>query len=176
VIGIVRAHQGALQVDSELGQGTCMRFWLPLARDKARAKRRLLPTSAANVTRGRVLIVDDERVVRETTTMVLQSHGFTVHTATDGEHAIESAKREGCDLVILDMTMPGGSVHDTHQALRALLPDAPILLTSGYCEPNTLNALLEQPATDFIQKPFSIGELLERIQTLLRKRAEPAVE
>jgi DNA-binding response OmpR family regulator len=153
-----------------------MRFWLPLARDKARAKRRLLPTSAANVTRGRVLIVDDERVVRETTTMVLQSHGFTVHTATDGEHAIESAKREGCDLVILDMTMPGGSVHDTHQALRALLPDAPILLTSGYCEPNTLNALLEQPATDFIQKPFSIGELLERIQTLLRKRAEPAVE
>jgi DNA-binding response OmpR family regulator len=68
------------------------------------------------------------------------------------------------------MTMPGRSVHDTHQALRSLLPDAPILLTSGYCEPATLNALLEQPATDFIQKPFSIGELTERIQALLLRQ------
>jgi PAS domain S-box-containing protein len=170
VIGIVRAHQGALQVDSEVGQGTSMRIWLPLARDKARAKRRQLPTSTANVGRRRVLIVDDERVVRETTTMVLQTHGFAVQSAANGDHAIELAKGGGWDLVILDMSMPGRSVHDTHQALRSLLPGAPILLTSGYCEPATLNALLEQPATDFIQKPFSISELTERIQSLLRRQ------
>jgi DNA-binding response OmpR family regulator len=117
-----------------------------------------------------VLIVDDERVVRETTTMVLQTHGFAVQSAANGDDAIELAKSEGWDLVILDMSMPGRSVHDTHQALRSLLPGAPILLTSGYCEPATLNALLEQPATDFIQKPFSISELTERIQTLLRRQ------
>jgi two-component system, cell cycle sensor histidine kinase and response regulator CckA len=174
VMGIVRAHQGALQVDSALGEGTRMRVWLPLARDKARVKRRQLPASTPNLDRPRVLIVDDEQVVRETTTLVLQTQGFTVHTAVNGDHAIELAKTESCDLVILDMSMPGRSVRDTHQALRTAFPDAPILLTSGYCEPATLNALLEQPATDFIQKPFAISELIERIQGLLRRPAAPA--
>jgi two-component system, cell cycle sensor histidine kinase and response regulator CckA len=168
VMGIIRAHRGALQVDSERGQGTRMRVWLPLARDLARVKSSKPPALKPNAGRRRVLIVDDERVVRETTAMVLESYGFTVHSAADGDQAIKVAESLGCDMVLLDMTMPGRSVLDTHQALRALLPHAPILLTSGYCEPATLNALLEKPATDFIQKPFSVSELGERIQSLLR--------
>jgi two-component system, cell cycle sensor histidine kinase and response regulator CckA len=169
VIGIVRAHQGALRVDSEIGEGTRMRIWLPLARDKARVKRRQLPASTANLGRPRVLLVDDEQVVLETTSMVLQTQGFIVRAAAEGDRAIQLAKSEPFELVILDMTMPASSVRDTHQALRNALPDAPILLTSGYCEPATLNALLEQPATDFIQKPFAVSELIERIQSLLRR-------
>ena len=167
VIGIVRAHQGALQVDSALGVGTRMRVWLPLARGKLRAQRTPLPRIKSDITRGRVLVVDDEKVVRDTTAMILQTHGYIVDAVKDGDEAMAAADNQRYDLVLLDMTMPGRSVKDTHQGLRDRLPTAPILLTSGYGEPTTLSELLARPNTEFVQKPFSVMELSERIKRMV---------
>ncbi len=168
VIGIVRAHQGGLQVDSTPGEGTRVRVWLPLARDRARMVSPRIPDATPARVGCSVLIVDDEAVVRETTTDALEDHGFVVQTAEDGDGAIETVRRIGrVDVVLLDMTMPGLSVSDTHRALRKMLPDVPILLASGYNEPKVLTELLEEAGTEFIQKPFSGAALLERLHQLL---------
>ncbi|HKP62566.1 MAG TPA: ATP-binding protein [Polyangiales bacterium] len=168
VLGIVRSHQGALQVDAEPGQGTRMRLWLPLASER----KRLRPSerrSVAPLEHGRsVLVVDDEPLVRDTAGAVMRLHGFEPHLAADGGAAVELAKRLGSvDLVLLDMSMPGSSVRETYAALRAVLPDAAILLTSGYNDPEVLGQLLEQPNTEFIQKPYTADRLIERCAALL---------
>ncbi|MFT3922074.1 MAG: ATP-binding protein [Myxococcales bacterium] len=171
VIGIVRAHQGALQVDSVLHEGTRMRVWLPLAQERARIKSlRPARVHASRAASGhRVLVVDDESVVREIAVAVLEARGFTVLSAADGTAAIEVAQSAGSvDLVLLDMTMPGPSVDEVHRALRSALPGVRVLLTSGYSEPVVLGKLLEEPGTSFLQKPFSASTLVEQVHALLK--------
>jgi CheY-like chemotaxis protein len=169
VIGIVRAHQGALQVDSAPGEGARMRVWFPLAQELARVKPSVAAPPITVRTAGkRVLVVDDEPVVRETAAAVLEAQGYTVLASSDGDAAIEVAKNAGgIDVVLLDMTMPGYSAVDVHRGLRSALPDAGILLISGYTEPSVLTKLLEEPRTRFLQKPFSADELCIQIQRLL---------
>jgi PAS domain S-box-containing protein len=170
VIGIVRAHQGALQVDSAPGEGARIRIWFPLAQEVARAKPSIAaPPSAVGTAGRRVLIVDDEAIVRETAAAVLEAEGFTVLASADGETAIAAAKNAGAiDVVLLDMTMPGCSAEDVHRGLRSVLPDAGILLTSGYSEPSVLTKLLAEPRTRFLQKPFSADGLCTQVRRLLR--------
>ena len=169
VIGIIRAHQGALQVDSAPGAGTRMRVWLPLAKERARADRTHASQRTSQSSKGRrVLIVDDEAMVRETACAVLEAHGFTVLAAQDGTAAVQAAEHaRAIDVVLLDMNMPGPAVVETHAALRNLLPDARILLTSGYNEPELLNKLLQDRATQFLAKPFSAKGLCDQISALL---------
>ena len=172
VIGIVRAHQGALQVDSAPGEGTRMRIWLPLAQELARAQpipNTTKPPSTISPTGRRVLIVDDDAMVRETAAAILEAEGYTVLAASDGATAIEATKNAGAiDVVLLDLTIPGCSAADTHRRLREVLPDAGILLISGYSEPGMLRKLLDEPKTRFLQKPFSAGGLAQNVQSLLR--------
>jgi CheY-like chemotaxis protein/two-component sensor histidine kinase len=168
VMGVVRAHQGSLRVDSEPGVGTTMRVWLPLSTERVRATT-LPPGSNRPEARGRsVLVVDDEPIVRETTGAVLRSYGFQIHYAVDGADAVASAERlPQVDLILLDMNMPGMSVQKCYAALREVLPETGILLTSGYNDPSVLEHLLTQPATGFIQKPYAIEDLLQHCAVLL---------
>lgn len=170
VMGIVRAHQGALQVDSELGQGTRMRVWIPLSSERQRSNRApAAPVLKSEVRGYSVLVVDDEPIVRDTTGSVLQAHGCKVHFAADGVEAVTTAARvTHIDLVLLDMNMPGTPLRETFHALRTALPKCKVLLTSGYNDPAVLRDLLEEPGTDFIQKPYVIDELLQRCANLFR--------
>ena len=167
VMGIVRSHQGALQVDSEPGMGTCMRVWLPLSSERQRTSRAPAKERNQDVRGYQVLIVDDEPLVRDTTGSVLRAHGCIVHFAADGVEAVTTAARlPQIDLVLLDMNMPGTPLRDTFHALRTALPKSKVLLTSGYNDPNTLRDLLAEPGTAFIQKPYVIDELLQRCASL----------
>ena len=147
-----------------------MRVWFPLAQEVARAKPTLtIPPSAVLTSGRRVLIVDDEAVVRETAAALLEAQGYTVLASADGETALEAAKNAGAiDVVLLDLTIPGCSAEELHRGLRGALPDAGILLISGYSEPNVLTKLLEQPRTLFLQKPFSADGLCTQVRALLR--------
>lgn len=170
VIGIVRAHQGALRVDSTPGEGTRMRIWLPLAEERARAQPSTArPPNTLRPYGRRVLIVDDDAMVRETAAAILEAEGYTVLAASDGTTAIEVAQNAGIiDAVLLDLTIPGCSAEATHHKLRQVLPDSGILLISGYSEPSVLNKLLDEPRTRFLQKPFSAEALAQGVQSLLR--------
>jgi CheY-like chemotaxis protein len=169
VIGIVRAHQGALQVDSAPGEGARIRVWLPLAEELVRVPpSKLPPASAALASGGRILVVDDESVVRETASAILEAQGFTVLASPDASAAIDAARNAGhIDVVLLDLSIPGSSAEVTHQSLRELLPDASIVLISGYSEPSVLLKLNADPRTRFLQKPFSAEGLSGLVRSLV---------
>jgi hypothetical protein len=114
------------------------------------------------------LIVDGEAVVRETAASILEAEGLTVLAASDGESALQVARNPGAiDLVLLDLTIPGCAVEQTHRTLRELLPAAGILLISGFTEPSVLSKLCADPRTRFLQKPFSAAALSTLVRSLL---------
>jgi two-component system cell cycle sensor histidine kinase/response regulator CckA len=168
VLGVVRAHQGALQVDSTPRVGTRVRAWFPLTQPRPRRGQPAVPNQAA-LEQRQVLVVDDEPSVREVTCALLEAHGFKAHPAADGQAALDATGGHGpFAAVVLDMTMPGLSVSDTHRGLReALGVDVPILLTSGYTEPDLIATLCALPGTAFLEKPFDIQALVARLNSLL---------
>ena len=171
VLGIVRAHRGAIRVTSAPGKGTTMRVLLPGA-DAAAAAPLAAPARvepAASATRvGRVLIVDDEETVRTVARRVLESRGFPVRLADGGVSAIQMLREDpaAVDIVLLDMTMPDMSGAVTLEELRRIRPDLPVLLSSGYTQTDALPATMPV-ASGFIQKPYRPAELVDAIRKAL---------
>ena len=115
-----------------------------------------------------MLIVDDERTVRDVARAALEIAGFTVELAVSGEQAIEEFDRmgDGVALVLLDLTLPGMSGRRVLEQLRERRPALPILLTSGYSVEEAAD-LVAQPGTAFIPKPWRPKDLIEEAQRLM---------
>lgn len=110
-----------------------------------------------------VLIADDDPLVRRVLRMALESQGYQVAEAGDAHEVVSMAKRAP-DLVILDVNMPGGTVHDTIAAVRRVHAVTPILVLSGEAQPpDDLPAHL----TDFARKPIDLADLLARVRLLV---------
>jgi len=167
VYGIVRNHGGFLEVDSEVGKGTAVRMYLPVAGGAGEAEQ-VGPESQPG-TGETILVVDDEEPLCNLLRDVLTRRGYRVLVATDGEEALRVYREHGgrIDLVVLDMTMPGLSGMDTFDALRSLNPHARILLTSGYTHEQSAREAVARGAKGFLQKPFLISELLARVREAL---------
>jgi PAS domain S-box-containing protein len=119
-----------------------------------------------------VLVVEDEPVVRTVTQALLSRSGYTVLTAPDGASALNVLQDHpvGIGLILLDMTMPGMTTSEIVRAIRALDPAVPILLNSGYTSNGTVNQMLEQRSVQgFLGKPYSLGELTDKVQELLHR-------
>lgn len=172
VLGIVRGHQGALQVESEPGRGTTFRLYFPAAPD-AEPKPAPPPAESASAPGLRLLVVDDEPAVLETATRLLQACGHSVTSAPDGESALAafSAAPDAIDAVILDLTMPGLGGAPLLRRLREKKPGLPVLVISGYTEQESAaGELLAAPRVAFLPKPFRLEDLRAQLAKLVGSR------
>ncbi len=167
VQSIVRAHHGALFIDSRRGLGTVVTVLLPLARTTAQPV--VGPAGASAPQPHRVLlVVDDDEAVRRLALRMGRRLGFEVVTAADGEAAVELCRHHAGGLhgAIVDLTMPGMDGFECLRALHEVRPDLPALLVSGCSEAEI--AERHQPAAfaGFLQKPFSIEQFTAALRHL----------
>jgi PAS domain S-box-containing protein len=168
VQGIVYGHRGALQVQSQAGQGTHFRVLLPAVVAKLAEQRQvaeLKPIGSGEA----ILVVDDEQGVREFVQRVLERGGFRVLLADRGSLAVELFQQHCNEIkaVLLDLTMPLMSGREVYQALRTLKSDVPIILCSGYMLEEAVLHFAQQELAGFVQKPFRATELLQVLSRLL---------
>lgn len=118
---------------------------------------------------GTILVIDDEEVVRQTLSMMLEFLGFQVLLAADGEAGIATyeANRETIRVVILDMTMPGMSGDEVFRQLQAIDPAVKVLLFSGYSEQDLRERFAGYGLAGFLQKPFTPQMLQDVLQNVL---------
>ena len=118
---------------------------------------------------ARILVVDDERDILEPVTYALEQDGFEVVQAVDGILALDLARRDGFDVVVLDVMLPGMSGIDVCRVLRAE-SDIPIVMLTARDDEVDRVLGLELGADDYVTKPFSTAELVSRIRAILRRR------
>jgi len=172
VIGIVRAHKGALKVSSIEGRGSKFRILFPASGRPAAHTDQPAPLRTS-VGRGTILVVDDEAGMRVLARTILEKSGFTVMTATDGGDAIRIFRRHAADVaaVVLDLTMPVMNGEETAAALQDIRAGVPIILSSGFSEQELAGRFAGKGLAGFLKKPYEPGELTG----ILRKALEESV-
>jgi PAS domain S-box-containing protein len=168
VLGIVRGHKGALKVFSEEGWGTTFKILLPCAEGAADAATRAPALAASWRSEGRVLVIDDEETVRVIAARMLEACGFTTQLADNGRSGMEafSAANGEFSFVMLDLTMPHMDGEQTFRAMLAQRPDVRVLLMSGFNEQDAIGRFAGQGLAGFIQKPFTLPALREKLQRI----------
>ena len=167
--GIIRNHGGIITVTSQKGVGSTFEIYLP-ASDKPALPdvRKKIDQLKGNET---ILLVDDEDMILVVAQQLLARLGYKVITAAGGQAAVEIFQRDPAriDLVILDMIMPGLSGEEVFEQMRAIAPKVRILLSSGYSEDGEAKAIMARGCDGFIQKPFDLILLSQRIREVLDK-------
>jgi PAS domain S-box-containing protein len=166
--GIVRSHRGAVRVVTAPGEGSTFRVYLPASR--------LAPAgpTAPKATRGEaggtVLVVDDEPIVLSFVRTALRRGGYRVFTASSGRQALEAIERRhgSIDLVLLDLVMPKMGGEEVADILARTHPQIKVMLMSGYSEMEAERVFGGRPIASFLQKPFTAGILLERLNEALK--------
>lgn len=165
--GIIKSHGGMILVNSRKGRGTTFCIYLP-ASSKPLSPAPPTPEKPIRGS-GTILVVDDEPFILDITCEGLKEIGYSVFSARNGRAAVDIYKSHGSqvDLVILDLIMPEMDGDETFHRLQAINPDVRVLLTSGYDYNHRVEALRQKGCRGFIQKPFNMNQLSQKVSRLL---------
>ncbi len=170
VYGIVKNHEGFINVGSQKGRGTQFEIYLPASRKPAPAQQMTIE----EFSRGHetVLLVDDEEMIIDVGKRMLDKLGYETLTAMNGNEAVEIYRRRKKDirLVILDMVMPKISGGETFDRLKKINPAIKVILCSGYSIDGQATEILKRGCKAFIQKPFNLKTLSQHIRTVLNNK------
>jgi len=173
VLGIVRAHEGVVTVESKPGTGSFFRVFLPLSTEAIPPKAVQVVQAPDSAGGGTVLVVDDEGLVREAHKAVMEAMGFTVLIARDGVEAMEvfGRHKDEIRLVLSDLSMPRMNGWETLSALRKLAPDIPVILCSGYSKDQAMEGDHPELPQAFLSKPCTSDEFRKVIFQVLAGKA-----
>jgi PAS domain S-box-containing protein len=167
VYGIVKNHQGVIEVESEPGRGSTFRIYFPLSK-KIPKKARL---TKSKIIKGKeaILLIDDEEMILDVGSALLTSLGYTVIKAASGKEAVDIYRNQGdaINLVILDMVMPGMGSGETYDRLKTIDPNIKVILSSGYSRGKESDAIIARGVNDFIKKPFNLETLSQKVRKVL---------
>jgi two-component system cell cycle sensor histidine kinase/response regulator CckA len=165
--GIIKNHKGMIDVESEVGVGTAFCIYLPASEQEVEKDES--PYEVILKGTETVLLVDDEDKILDVGRGMLSALGYNVLAAGSGKQAIAlyEANRNKIDIVILDMVMPGMGGGETYDSLKKINPDVKVLLCSGYSEGGHAAEILLRGCTGFIQKPFNVNGLSQKIREII---------
>jgi two-component system, NtrC family, sensor kinase len=172
---LVRQHQGWIEVESSAGEGSSLKIYFPATSKKAKPS--LKSEDSLRIGSGRILVVDDESMIRSVFQELLTRFGYEVEVAADGLEVLALLKepRKSFDLVILDVIMPGMNGYDTFQGLKKLAPEIPVLAVSGYQQDPLVQKLLSEGIAGFVDKPYNARKLLKSVQAILEPNEVPTL-
>ena len=165
--GIVKNHGGILEVSSKKGAGAVFSIFLPASEKEVIKDKEL--SSEIMTGDETILLVDDEDIIIDVGTELLMQMGYEVLSAKSGNESIKlyKANQDKIDMVILDMIMPEMDGGETYDNMRQINPDIKVLLSSGYSIDGQATEILKRGCSGFIQKPFNIEKLAEKIREIL---------
>jgi CheY-like chemotaxis protein len=172
----MKNHHGRVYIDSEVGKGTTVHLYLPTVAQtqSSQSENVVIEKNQKNmVANKKLLIVDDEEMLRELLIEQLIEAGYGVYEASNGHEAIETLKHldvQGIriDAVVLDMNMPKMSGAKAFAEIRNLFPSMPILIATGFVQDEVVQRLLECGANGVLAKPYNVGDLFKKLDEMLK--------
>ena len=166
--GIVKSSEGCIYVESGDGQGTTFELFFPVTESVPELAKEPLKNQALSGSET-ILVVDDEKIIRDLTLEVLSAHGYNVLLAQDGLEAIHVYKAFGhnIDLVLLDMIMPRMGGKEAYEKLKEINPDIKVLFCSGHGSDHKVCEELKKIGVPYSRKPFKIYDLARKVRQVL---------
>jgi two-component system, cell cycle sensor histidine kinase and response regulator CckA len=163
ILGIVKAHNGTLQLASTPDVGTTFRVYIPLksAQEQFEEVTQIDAIETAISAKSTILLVDDENTLLKMETVLLEALGFTIITAANGREALElyRLRGSGIDLIMLDLIMPEMGGVEAYHELRKIDLEVPIIICSGYGVESVADIIATDKRAGFLHKPYNTGEL-----------------
>jgi signal transduction histidine kinase len=168
VYGIIKQHDGYINVFSEQGKGTTFRIYFPLITAVAVETGVPVHTEITGGTET-VLIAEDDKTVRDLTRYILEGSGYRVVEAADGEEAVQKFRNamNGIDLLVFDIIMPKKNGKEAYLEIKKICPDIKALFMSGYTADTVYRKGILEAGLDFVMKPISPSNFLNKVRKIL---------
>ncbi|MCK5862275.1 MAG: PAS domain S-box protein [Candidatus Hydrogenedentes bacterium] len=186
VLGILQGHKGAVELKTEVGKGTTIRLFFPVAEPpedlpvaevaSASESENPIEPMQRNTWSGTILVVDDEAPLRELGEKVLSRFGFDTISAVDGQEAVEIFLQRSDDIVavLLDLTMPRMDGVTAFEAMRKIKPDVKVILCSGFSEHEAIQRFSSRGLAGYVHKPYRITALRDEIEKVMKGKGNLA--
>jgi nitrogen-specific signal transduction histidine kinase/CheY-like chemotaxis protein len=174
--GIIKGHGGYIDVESKKGDGSVFNIYLPVS--EAMVRRDSSVFEVVEKGNETVLLVDDEEMIVDVGSRLLEKLGYSVIKAGGGAEALRryQENKDKIDMIILDMIMPDMGGSEVYEKIRKIDPEVKILLSSGYSIDGQATEILKKGCNGFIQKPFNLKDFSKKIREVLKKNVKPKNE